>query len=242
MSEDFWRSGVVLRHGWLGAAECDGYVAAVRELECSDGLPRIERTSPGRPLCYKVVDGRRIESVIRDIDILSQRVIAELEDVCGTRFVPISDPVAARNVNVTPPGGTYRWHYDRNAVTTIVYLNEVKGGETELFPNYRLLFRDGRCNGRLRRSLDLLLRLPPVRFLFGRRRLVVPSKGLLVIMRGDHTLHSVRRVDGDEDRMTIVLGWDFPGAHHARFALDRYLYETTAVRGDPNYLESAPST
>lgn len=44
-----------------------------------------------------------------------------------------------------PPGGEYRWHYDRNAVTAILYLNEVPGGETEIFPNFRLVFRRGRC-------------------------------------------------------------------------------------------------
>jgi hypothetical protein len=43
--------------------------------------------------------------------------------------------------NITPPGGEYRWHYDRNAATAILYLNEVPGGETEMFPNYRLVFR-----------------------------------------------------------------------------------------------------
>ena len=52
-------------------------------------------------------------------------------------MAPIEDAVAARNINVTPPGGEYRWHYDRNAVTAIIYLNEVPGGETEIFANYR---------------------------------------------------------------------------------------------------------
>jgi hypothetical protein len=32
----------------------------------------------------------------------------------------------------------YRWHYDRNAVTGILYLNEVSGGETEMYSGCRI--------------------------------------------------------------------------------------------------------
>jgi hypothetical protein len=143
--------------------------------------------------------------------------------------------MAARNINVTPPGGEYRWHYDRNAATAIVYLNEVPGGQTEIFPNFRLLLRGGRYQ-RIQLRLDDLVRLRIVRRLFGHQRLIQPRRGTLVIMRGNTTLHSVRAVLGTEDRIAVVLAYDFPGQGNQRNALNSYLYSSAApLEEDPNY-------
>jgi hypothetical protein len=234
MSEDFWSEGVDVRHGWLDAAECDEYLEAIREVNRTESLPLIERRGRRRSLRYKVIDGRRVTSAIPDIEWLGARVQTVVEQLCGIRLEPISDIVAARNVNITPPGGGYRWHYDRNAVTAIAYLNEVTGGETEVFPNYRFVLRSDRRR-RLQRIVDMLVRPAPIRRSFGRRQLVAATKGSLLIMRGDRSLHSVRRVHGLEDRINIVFAYDVPGVCHARGALDSYLYETGEVRGDPNY-------
>jgi hypothetical protein len=235
MTADFWKDGFVFRAGFLSDTECDRYGQSVRALERTGGLPLIERQAAGRWLRYKVVDGRRIDDVIPDIDELSERVQAELERICGIRLLPISDYVAARNVNITPPGGEYRWHYDRNAATAILYLNEVPGGETEMFPNYRLVFRGGR-HQRVQRWLDGLLRLRPVRHLLGRRTLVAPRRGALLIMRGDRALHSVRTVGGSEDRINLILAYDVPGSACTRDTLNTYLYsDIPAMAGDPNY-------
>src|SRR3984957_8724260 len=134
MSEGFWSEGVDVRHGWLDPAECDEHVEAIREVNRTEALPLIVRPARGRSLHYKVIDGRRIASAIPDIDELGKRVQTVTEHLCGVRLEPISDIVAARNINITPPGGAYRWHYDRNAVTAIAYLNEVSGGEREVLP------------------------------------------------------------------------------------------------------------
>jgi hypothetical protein len=237
MRGGFWSEGVDVTHGWLDAAECDAYVEAIREVSRTEALPLIERGSRGRSLHYKVIDGRRITSAIPGIDVLGTRVQTVAENLCGVRLEPISDAVAARNVNITPPGGEYRWHYDRNAVTAIAYLNEVSGGETEVYPNYRFVLRSGR-RWRLQRTLDSLVRPSPIRRCFGRRRLVAATKGSLLVMRGDRALHSVRRVQGAEDRINVVFAYDVPGVCHTRESLDSYLYETGAARGDPNYCEA----
>jgi 2OG-Fe(II) oxygenase superfamily len=237
MTKDFWSVGVDVKDGWLDAAVCDEYVEIIRAVNRTEEPPLIVRRARGRSLRYKVIDGHRIASAIPDIDELGSRVQTVTEQICGTRLEPISDVVAARNVNITPPGGEYRWHYDRNAVTAIAYLNEVSGGETEVFPNYRIVLRSGRRR-RLQRTLDTLVRPAPVRRSLGRRRLVAATKGSLLIMRGDRSLHSVRRVHGAKDRIIVVFAYDFPGVGHGREVLDRYLYETGEGRGDPNYCES----
>lgn len=134
----------------------------------------------------------------------------------------MKDPVAGRNINITPPGGEYRWHYDRNAVTAILYLNEVPGGETEIFPNFRLVLR-GKRYWRSQQRLDDLLRLRPVRHLFGHRTLVMPHRGTLVIMRGDIALHCVREVLGTENRIAVILAYDLSGLGGQQRALNDYI-------------------
>jgi hypothetical protein len=114
-------------------------------------------------------------------------------------------------------------------------LNEVPGGETEIFPNFRILLGGGRYQ-RIQRSLDHLIRMRVVRRLFGHQRLVEPRRGTLLIMRGNTTLHSVRAVLGTEDRIAIVLAYDVPGHGHQRNQLNSYLYDNApSAKGDPNY-------
>jgi hypothetical protein len=235
MKTDFWKEGVAIQPNFLSAAECERHCQSVLALDRAVGLPLIERQVRERSLRYKVVDGRIIAEAIPEIDDLSNRVQAAIDHTCGPGLTPMEDAVAARNINVTPPGGEYRWHYDRNAVTAIIYLNEVPGGETEIFPNFRLLFRGGRQQ-RLQQHLDSLIRLRAVRRLFGHQRLVEPHQGTLLIMRGKTTLHSVRAVLGTEDRISVVLSYDFPGQDLQRNALNDYLYSSsTPTEGDPNY-------
>ncbi len=235
MTADFWKEGVAIRPNFLSMEECEKHCESVRALDRSRGLPLIERKVRERSLRYKVVDGLRITEALPEIDDVTKRVEEALVGICGPGLVPIEDPVAARNINVTPPGGEYRWHFDRNAATALIYLNEVSGGETELFPNFRLLLRGGRYP-RIQQRLDDIVRLRLVRQLFGHQRLVVPRQGTLVIMRGNTTLHSVRAVLGTEDRIAIVLAYDFPGGGDQRIALNSYLYTSAPpVVGDPNY-------
>jgi 2OG-Fe(II) oxygenase superfamily len=235
MATDFWKEGVAFEPNFLSTEECEQHCQSILALDRSKGLPLIERQVRERSLRYKVVDGHIIAEALPDIDDVTTRVEEALERICGPGLLPIEDSVAARNINVTPPGGEYRWHYDRNAATAIIYLNEVPGGETEIFPNFRLLFRGGR-HQRIQQRLDDIVRLRFVRRLFGHQRLVVPRQGTLLIMRGNTTLHSVRAVLGTEDRIAIVLAYDFPGRGNQRNALNSYLYTSASpAEGDPNY-------
>src|SRR5262245_3405214 len=182
-----------------------------------------------------VIDGSRIGEALPQLAGLLPRVEAKLEEICGRKLVPIGDSQAALNVNITPPGGEYRWHYDRNAITALLYLNEVPGGETELYPNYRLVVNGG-AHPALQAPLDRLLQAGPILHIFGRLTVFAPKRGTLLVMRGNRTLHSVGRVEGDRDRVNLVMAYDEPGASSARQALNQYLYSAGEKSGqDPNY-------
>jgi hypothetical protein len=118
-----------------------------------------------------------------------------------------------------------------------LYLNDVAGGETECYANYRMSLGNARFS-KFQRVLDMVLQPEPIRKIFGRHRVIAPKAGRLLVMRGDRCLHSVRPVTGGDERINIIMSYDLPGT---RFSvderLDGYLYSREKAHGsDPNYI------
>jgi hypothetical protein len=221
---------------YLDPAACEAHLEAVRA-ECARApAPLVERPQPGRALRYRVLDGERVHAALPGLEALYGRVGQTVRERFGDTMVPLGDRRVRLNVNLTPPGGEYRWHYDRNAVTAILYLNAVQGGETEAYADYRLYL--GRRPSRLQAGLDRLLRWGPVLRWAGRLERVAPQPGRLLLMRGERCLHSVRAVEGDQDRINVIMCFDRAGARYAQAShLDPYLYTQQAAPDfDPNYV------
>ena len=210
---------------FLSDDECESLLSAIADYRRTHELPVIFREEKGRSLKYIVMEGWRFHEALPDSEGIVDRVRRRLESVCGEPLVLIDDARAACNVNITPPGGQYRWHYDRNLVTALVYLNRVEGGETDLYPNYRLTW-PWRHPSKMQLLLDRLLVIQSVRKVAGRPTAVTPARGTFVALRGNTTLHSVRPVRGDEVRINLVVAFDRPGSDSTRHRLNAYLYET----------------
>jgi hypothetical protein len=195
-------------------------------------LPVVSRPARQRPLVYSVIDGFQILDHLPEIQALHANATRLVKELFADSLEPLADAQVACNINITQPGGTYRYHYDRNAVTAILYLNETSGGETECYPNYRL-----RVPSVLQRGVDRVFENRVVRRVFGRQVLVRPRTGRLLVMRGNNCLHSVREVKGDRDRINVVMSYDVRGARYANEErLNSYLYRPDAVEmRDPNY-------
>src|SRR5258708_757152 len=160
-------SALSLIDSYLSAAECQELQASIDAFRAVHDLPLIHRRERGRSLRYFVMDGNVIRQSCPALADLYQRVGEVVRETTGLDLVPMSNGTAGLNVNITPPGGEYRWHYDRNAVTAILYLNSVVGGEIEIYPNYRVHL--GRWSAtRLQRMADRFLRLSAVRQAFGK--------------------------------------------------------------------------
>ena len=221
---------------YLSRAECEAILDSVREFRSSHTLPLIHRKTAGRSLRYFVIDGEMVHESLPALVEIYSGVTRMVQQRFGSELAPLRNRAASVNVNITPPGGEYRWHYDRNAVTAILYLNTVAGGETEMYPDYRIHL--GKWKNRApQRWLDALLQRRPLLNFSGKRTLIAPAQGLLLIMRGDRCLHSVRRVEGIQDRINIVMTFDVPQAEFAvEQNLDPYLYSKKAAPSfDPNY-------
>ena len=230
---NFQATGLAIGEGHLSPGECLQLRTVIGEFRAAHKLPLISREVSGRSLRYFVMDGRSIRESCPGVVELYERIGATVAEMTGLRLVPMPNSAANLNVNITPPGGEYRWHYDRNAVTAILYLNSVRGGEVEIYPNYRIHL--GRWKtGWAQRALDRVLLWMRT---FARMTVVAPREGLLVVMRGDRSLHSVRRVEGADERINIVMSFDEPRTGAPPLSeLDSYLFSKDHVAAsDPNY-------
>ena len=189
----FYRKGIEIVPGFLSGAECETLLSAIREYRLTHELPVIYRQVRERSLHYVVMEGSRFHEALPDSQVIVDRIRHQLESICGESLALIGDARAACNINITPPGGQYRWHYDRNLVTALVYLNVVEGGETDLYPNYRIRLSAGRPHV-LQSLLDRMLLSKVLRAVAGKPTSITPSEGTLVGRNGRRVrFHHPRR-------------------------------------------------
>ena len=231
------RDGYALADAIAEGDECARLAGAIVRYAAEHPLPLIERTCSDRALRYSVIDGEAIAQSLPEVAAIFEEMRRALATATGREVLPLADARAAINVNITSPGGEYRWHYDRNPLTAIVYLNSVEGGAIELHPRYRLFL--GRLrHSKLQRLIDCVLRWRWMRALAAEPVVISPAGGRVVAMNGLRCLHSVRRVERGT-RIALVFAYDYAGDETCSTAsdLDRYLYTGDAMpQRDPNYV------
>ena len=230
-------SGYFLQENFLSQQECESILRLIYDYQHKFHVPKIYRNEKPIPLNYSVIDGKVINERLPEIQSLYNSVNQIINCLTYQPLFPLKDIQVGCNVHITEKGGTYPWHYDRNAVTALLYLNEVEGGEIEFYPDYRMILPKAKFS-RLQHFLDQIQRLSLVRSTFGKRIVVKPQPGLLLIMCGDKCLHSVHPVTGAYDRVNIVMAYDLPNASFAAVEgqLNTYLYTSEKVSiSDPNY-------
>ena len=223
---------------FLTEDECESLLGTINEFREGHTLPEIHRLTKGRSLRYHVINGDQIKEGLPGIwELYTRRVNKLVNKSLGTDLEPLANTRAGVNINLMQPNqSSYRWHYDRACVTAIIYLNEVEGGVTELYPNYRILLRKGKSGG-IQRALDRFIQIKPIINTFGNFVQVSPKVGRLVMMRADRCWHSVRSVLGERERVNIILSYDYPGTEFPmEEGLDSYLYtQDNQQSADPNY-------
>jgi hypothetical protein len=207
LKKKFKRNGYVIKDHFLTAADCRILLSIVELHQQKQSLQHIYRKHRERSLDYLVIDGNSVTSHLPNVVKLYRKVNRIVNRFDEVLLRPLDDIRAAVNVNITRPGGEYRWHYDRNRVTALLYLNRVDGGEIQFYPKYRLMLR-GRQHTRLQQWIDEAIQQPWIRRMFRAPVTVTPEPGRLLIMRGDITLHSVSPVRGEEPRINIVMAYD----------------------------------
>jgi 2OG-Fe(II) oxygenase superfamily len=232
----FSRDGYCIYEQFLTPTACEELLAIIARFRSEHSLPEIYRRVRGRSLRYFVIDGEKIAQFLPEIALLYEQVNEIINEISEEKMVPLENKKVGVNVNITPKGGEYRWHYDRNEVTALLYLNNVNGGEIDFYPNYRIYLKN-KSYTLLQKWLDSVLMLGFVRALCGRRVVIQPGQGRLVVIHANRCLHSVRPVYGDTDRTNIVLSFDRMGATFpVEENLDAYIYTHRPISADPNYI------
>lgn len=135
--------GCVVIDDFVHSNLCAELLATVNDYRRRHTVPVIERRNGPLPLKYSVIDGDRIAQGLREVMNVYERVTRLVKQLCHDALEPLSDHKVACNINITQPGGSYRYHYDRNALTAILYLNATRGGETECYPELPFVARTG---------------------------------------------------------------------------------------------------
>lgn len=234
-TSEILQKGYYIEKDYLSAEKCGHLLETITAYRQAHQVPRIYQQVKGRSLNYNVITGIPIKTNLPEIYDLYEAVNQRVNRLFGSPLYKLANEEVGVNVNITHPGGEYRWHYDRNLLTGILYLNGVAGGETELFPNYRFLVKSATTQ----KKLDQLFMAKPVRSLLSYKRLVIPPEtGKMVFMLGNTGLHSVRPVTGSQERINIIFSFDLKDKQFRKVSknLDAYLYkEGTDLNSDPNY-------
>ena len=235
----FRQKGYFLQDEFLTVAECSNLLRKIDEYRRQHSLTRVFRQHGERSLNYFVLDGPSVKKYLDSCWKLYRYVNQFVNQLDTFPLIPLRDQRAAVNINITPPGGEYRWHYDRNRVTALLYLNAVEGGELEFCPKYRISAKGRTGLATHQQWLDQALGNKWMRRIFGGQIRVAAKAGRLIVMRGDLCLHSVRPVTGNDWRINVVMAYDDPHQTRKVTELDGYLYEPeNSYSKDPNYMET----
>jgi hypothetical protein len=219
--ERFVRDGYLVEPGCVDPDVARGWCRRAKEL-----LARavdVVRAGEDR-LLYSVLTGDVIREEMAELYAFyaSDESRAWVAAVAGEPEIHVSSQLrSAINVNILRPADRYRWHFDANPYTALLYLSdhEPGGGELELYPNLREGRRDDPQWDRHVTSAEHLA---------SREKISIrPAAGTLVLIDGSVTYHRVAPVVGRSARLSAPLVY-LPQQDETRPEhLDDYLYRST---------------
>jgi hypothetical protein len=136
-----------------------------------------------------------------------------ISEVTGTQGIALSQHLqSAININVlNEPGEVYRWHFDAEPYTALLYLSDSEpedGGFLELYPNANL------------ETSETLPAQGRIQFL--------PRRGSLVLMDGTRCYHRVSPILRRHQRVSIPMVFPAQASRTRPENLDSYLYDQAA--------------
>ncbi len=114
-----------MQENFLYQTECDSLLQLISDYRQINSIPKIYRNIKPIPLSRSVINGTIIQSQIPEIQQLYETVNQVINNLTNKQLFPLQDIQVGCNINITEKGGTYQWHYDRNGITALLYLNKV---------------------------------------------------------------------------------------------------------------------
>jgi len=223
--ELFERQGFLMIDSFLDAKECAGIVEIVESLQRAERLIDVDRVGRSSVIRFATVNGEDLEQAIPRVSQLYQEINDMVNSLVDAEIAPMANRAIGVSVNATPPGGQFAFHYDRNAITAVIYMNEVEsGGEMEFYPRQRILLknRTGAVTRRVQTALDIMTKSKLAKRWSGQKQTVMPKVGRLLIFHGNRCLHGVRPVTGECPRYSLQLAYDSPALGFSRTETNDY--------------------
>ncbi len=123
----FKKQGFLVCDHFFSSQECEKVLNAIKVYQSEHPSPLIHCECHARPLHYSVITGEEIEMHLPEIIPFYLEATAFVNDISEREMKLVSNKKVAINVNIMSQGGSYQWHYDRNAITIVIYLNIVMG-------------------------------------------------------------------------------------------------------------------
>ena len=210
---EFLRDGYLIVDEFLSLSEIDSILESVKDYVNKGGpVLQVDRKDLIATQVFKTIVGDDCE---RNVALFShlwrERILDLTRKLVPFDLVPLNDASIGINVNITERSGQISYHYDRNEVTAILYLQECAGGVLEMYPRYRLLLKNRYRQYKkwLQRLFDVIWRTPIALHLARKRKKEIPPRvGRLIVMRGPLALHRVSPVLDGPNRICGVFCYD----------------------------------
>lgn len=210
LSKAFKNQNYVVIDNFLSPEECKKLLYYLYKCEEKELMINVNHSSLIGKQKFKTINGVELEDnipIINEINVVMNKIINLINKPL---LFPLKNKMIGQSVNLTPSGGVFSWHYDRNLVTALIYLNEVEGGELEVYPGYRIRIDNNHFGIRkfIQRVFDFLIRPSLIRYFIGKKKAFHPVVGRAIIINST-CLHQVKPVRGNQERAVIALGYDY---------------------------------
>ncbi len=197
---------------FIDLEECEKINNYINNWDVKNEMISVDNNSLIAKQKFLTINGEDLERKIPAISKIEEKVFSLINLIYRNKLAPLENKVIGKSLNLTPPSGVLSWHYDRNLVTAIIYLNEINGGELEVYPNYRIRINNNHIGiiKLIQKFFDAILRPKFIRLVLGNKVKYQPETGSLVII--DSTcLHQVSAVREGPKRLALVLCYDYLG-------------------------------
>lgn len=207
----FEDKGFLVIDNFLPENVCDEIVDSLKKIESESGFIRVDRVGRRSTSRFSTINGEELECAIPAVAKIYKNVGDLVKRDISNELKLIENRAIGVSINITAANQQFAMHYDRNAITIVLYLTEVEsGGEMEFYPNQRMILRlpSSSIVRKIQKVLDLLSRTSLLRTLRCQRKLVTPKKGRMLLFKGNQCLHGVRPVLGSQKRCSLQLAYD----------------------------------
>lgn len=208
----FKSHGYLIVDGFCSGNTCQRIREGINAYLLKKNAIEVNRTGSS----FITFNGKYIDENFPELaQLYDHQLLRELSQL-SSNLATIIDRRIGLSINITPKFGKFEPHFDRHAMTAVLYINDdFFGGEMNFYPRIRGLRNYPSYPSHrsiTHRILDRAVRSKVYLKWLARKIVFKPKAGTLLIFEGTRTYHQVQMVTAGSSRMTVQFGYDRPGA------------------------------